>query len=363
MKILFIAPLPPPITGHSLASEVLLESIIEEHEVQIVNLSKDSFKSGIDSIERITEVFQILWSVFIKVWSSDRIYLTVSESLAGNFKDLLIYLICIFKLNKVYIHLHGGSMQKLLFDKYKMIYLINRFFIRRLKGVIVLGESHVSTFSRFINRDKIFIVPNFSQDYLFLSESGIIKKHININNKIVILFLSNMQKEKGYDEIVDAFLLLDDEQKNKIEIHFAGRFDIENEKIQFQNKISGIQGVFYHGIVQGEYKKKLLNLANVFCLPTSFLEGQPVSILEAYAAGCFVLTTNNGGIIDIFEDGINGYQIEQSSNSICGNFKLLISNTKPILEIGLNNRNMAFHNYRTSIYINKLKKILVNNHK
>lgn len=361
MKVLFIAPLPPPITGHSLASEVLLESLSKEHEVLIVNLSKDSFKGGIDSIGRIKEVIQILWSVFKKIWSADKIYLTISESFAGNFKDLLIYLICFFKLKNFYIHLHGGSMQRLLFDKSKLIYSINKFFIKRLAGVIVLGESHISTFSKFMSKEKIFVVPNFSQDYLFLDEAEIKEKHCNINSTINILFLSNMQIEKGYNEIVDAFLMLNENQKSKIVLHFAGRFDIEQEELSFINKIRGVKNIFYHGIVHGEQKKRLLTQANIFCLPTSFLEGQPVSILEAYAAGCFVLSTTNGGIVDIFEHNINGYKIEQNPNSIYANFEQLLLNPNPIYEIGLNNRNIAFKEYRTSIYTSKLNDIIVNN--
>ena len=51
MKILFIAPLPPPITGHSLVSKVLLDYIVQKDEVFIVNLSKDSLKEGVGGIK------------------------------------------------------------------------------------------------------------------------------------------------------------------------------------------------------------------------------------------------------------------------------------------------------------------------
>jgi hypothetical protein len=63
MKILYIAPLPPPITGHSLASKVLLDELIKFHKVEIIDLSKDSFSEGIDGFKRI---FQII-KIFIKI--------------------------------------------------------------------------------------------------------------------------------------------------------------------------------------------------------------------------------------------------------------------------------------------------------
>ena len=358
MRILFIAPLPPPITGHSLASEVLFEEIKRNNEVTTINLSKKSFIAGIDSIGRVKEVLQILWKVLINVWKADKIYLTISESIAGNFKDILIYGICFFKLNNFFIHLHGGSIKKLLFDKNKMIYKINIFFIKRLAGVIVLGESHVVKFSSFIDREKIFIVPNFSQDYLFLSDQQVQKKQKLRAQKMNILFLSNMQIEKGYNELLTAYIKLDNKFKERIELNFAGQFEFKAEETLFLEKIKGIKGTKYHGTVDGEIKKELFARANVFCLPTSFLEGQPVSILEAYASGCLVLTTLKGGIIDIFEDEVNGIVVENSSESIKDAIKLILCNPQKLLEIGLNNRRTAIKKYRTSIYNESIKKVL-----
>ena len=94
MKILFIAPSPPPITGHSLASKVFLDELIKYHQVEVINLSKYSFKDGVDSFERMIRVVNIFQEVWRKKNDVDVIYFTISESFAGNIKDILIYLIC-----------------------------------------------------------------------------------------------------------------------------------------------------------------------------------------------------------------------------------------------------------------------------
>ena len=60
MKILYLAPLPPPITGHSLVSKVLLDELIKTHKVEIVDLSKDSFREGVDGFKRIFQIINIL---------------------------------------------------------------------------------------------------------------------------------------------------------------------------------------------------------------------------------------------------------------------------------------------------------------
>ena len=61
-------------------------------------------------------------------------------------------------------------------------------------------------------------------------------------------------------------------------------------------------------------RRSLFAAAHVFCLPTYYpYEGQPLSILEAYASGCVVVTTNHSGIRDVFKPEENGYEVEKKS--------------------------------------------------
>lgn len=358
MKILYIAPLPPPITGHSLAAKVLFDELSQSHDVSVVDLSKDSFKGGVDSFKRVREVVDILFRTRKQKKGVDLIYLTISESYAGNLKDLFIYLICYRKLPKFWVHLHGGSIQKLLFEKSSIIYGINRFFLKKLAGIIVLGESHVGIFSPFIPKEKIHIVPNFALDFLF-STGKEVEEKFNDLEPLRILFLSNMQLEKGYDEMADAYLALDSELKKKIRIDFAGRFDVESEKETFLNKIKDAGQMYYHGIVHGDEKKDLLAKAHVFCIATSFLEGQPIAILEAYAGGCVVLATGQSGILDIFQDKTNGFLVkEKSAVEVKRLFEKVVAEKDSLVAIAKHNNEMAQKKYRTSIYNSSLKKIM-----
>lgn len=358
MKILFIAPLPPPLGGHSLAAQVLYDDLKLTHEVAVVNFNKNSFKEGIDSIKRILEVIQILIEVWKKKKNADVVYLTISESFAGNIKDLFIYLICSAILSKIYIHLHGGSIRKLLWDRKPMLFNINKMFIKKFAGVIIEGESHNYIFSDIVNQNKIHIVPNFAQNYLFVTEEEIRIKFSNIN-PLRILFVSNMIEQKGYNDLVDAFFILSDEAKEKVRIHFAGRFEGDVQQRNFLTKISGIKQMQYHGIVEGFEKKELFSQAHVFCFPSYFLEGQGIVILEAYAAGCAVMTTGLAGISDIFSNEVNGYKIKpKSADSIKQVIEQLISSPDQLLSIGLANRKIAYDKYTTTIYNNSLKSIL-----
>jgi len=363
MKILFIAPVPPPITGHSKCAQILYNHLLIENDVKIINLSKNNFKNGKFEIIRVLQIINIFISVLKKKKNVDVVYLTISQSLGGNLKDLFIYLLLFNKLSKTYIHLHGGAIKKNLFDKNKFVYNLNSFFYKRLAGVIILGESHKEIFNSLIEEKKIFIVQNFFESYFLLSAIQINKKFNLINrNKIKVLFLSNMQLEKGYNHILNSIDLLSSEEVKKFEFHFAGKFDNISEEVDFKNKISKLDNIFFHGFIDGEIKKQLLDVSHILCLPTEFLEGQPVSIIEAYASGLVVLAPLTGGIIDIFSDS-NGYPIYSNSISIANTLKNVLNDIEKLNNIALYNNTFVQKNFKIEDHIAKINNILkTNNH-
>jgi glycosyltransferase involved in cell wall biosynthesis len=361
MKILFIAPLPPPIGGHSLVSKVLWEELNRYHQIKAINFNKETFIEGFTNLSRLIKIFGILFDIWRDKKKADIVYLTISESLAGNLKDLMIYLICYKKLNNMFIHLHGGTIKKELWDRHGFIFKLNKVFINRMGGVIISGRSHLNIFENIIPRNKIHIVPNFAQRELFLSEENIRNKFEHLE-PIRFLYISNFIEKKGYNELVDAYLSLNSRQKEMIRIDFAGRFDNKEDEKKFLNKIKNHQELRYHGVVSDEKKRVLFSEAHVFSLPTSFLEGQPISILEAYASGCVVITTGPPGIRDIFVNGINGIEIgERSADSIRSAIGAIYENRDELLPVAISNRFLAGKNYQVSSYISAIKKLLESN--
>ena len=157
MKILFIAPLPPPVAGHSLAAKVFFDHLSLKHNVSPIDFNKESFVDGFSSFNRVFEVLSILKKIWREKQDSNIIYITISESFAGNLKDIFIYLICFRKLPKMYIHLHGGSIKRLLWDKYPIVHAINKYFLKRVNGVIISGNSHLVVFKDLVLPEKIHI--------------------------------------------------------------------------------------------------------------------------------------------------------------------------------------------------------------
>lgn len=354
MRILFIAPLPNPVTGHALASEIFLEKLIENHDVDIVNQSKKNFRHGITSFSRILEVLKMIFQVWRKKGRSDIIYLTISESFAGNIKDIFFYFLCFKKLSQTVIHVHGGSLRKLLFDKHPLLFRLNKFFIRRLGGVIVLGQSHIRIFEDFLPKEKIHIVPNCPKDHIFTTKE-IVHSKFKDTQPLRILFLSNLIEGKGYCAILDAYLELDESLQKKIAIDFAGNFQSESHRKWFLDRISHIPQIQYLGIVRYDKKREIFSRSHIFCLPTTLYEGQPVSILEAYASGCAVITTNRGGIPDIFQDKVNGFEVEAGSiSSLKQAFYLCTQDPNKLRSMAITNFETAQQKYTKSQFTSRL---------
>lgn len=58
----------------------------------------------------------------------------------------------------------------------------------------------------------------------------------------------------------------------------------------------------------------LLHQADAMCLP-SIWEGLPVTLLEALSVGCIPICSPVGGIVDVIDDGINGFLSKSSSEA------------------------------------------------
>jgi glycosyltransferase involved in cell wall biosynthesis len=358
MKILFIGPLPPPMNGHSLACQVFHQSIITSNYVETVDLVKQGMTDGVISFNRLFEIIRVFYEVFKKKTDCDLVYLTISQSLAGNIKDLVIYCICYNQLSKIYIHLHGGSLKKLLFDRHPLLFKINKKFLSRLGGVIISGESHLEIFQNYIDPNKIHIVPNFAKNEMFLTESCIKKKFEKLD-PIRLLFLSNMVPLKGYMLLLKAFLDLEERVSSNFFLNFAGRFDTESERKIFESQINGNAQIRYLGVISDEQKIDLVKSSHIFILPTMFFEGQPVSILEAFAAGCFVITTGQSGILDIFTDFENGFQIEPNSEqSLKLSLQWVSENKSKLADIAISNQKKAMKEYRVDTFNSRLKSIM-----
>ena len=344
-KVLLIGQFSPPVHGLSKALDTiaLSKKMNSTYDLRKINITNNKII--------IKNLFEILKN------KSDIYYFTISHSKLGNLRDLIILSLIICKRKTIIVHYHGGYF----LDLYKSMNIVQRkinwIFLNKVNRIIVLGNSLKSLFTPIVKESKIKICENFVEDISLLKKYDFEKKVKNIadKKKFNILFLSNFIKSKGYIEILYAASLLNSQEN--IEFHFAGKFFNEQDRYEFFEKINDLKltNVKYHGIVDGDEKKKLLNKSDIFILPSYYhIEGQPISIIEAMANGLAIITTKHAGIPDIVSINNGVFVNKNSIEDIVIAIKKLTNDRNELREIAIRNRRKVTNNLLEKHYIDRI---------
>ncbi|WP_289043719.1 glycosyltransferase [uncultured Olleya sp.] len=357
-KVLIIGPLPEPTTGVSLANKVVSQNLAKRkgYIVNAINTSYYKFDESLGLFSLNKLFFYLKLNCFVyKLLKADIVYVTPGQTFFGVVKYALFFITSKMFNKELIIHVHGNHIGKeytLLNGFKKKIFKI---LLSKTSKGIVLSESLTGNMSPFIEKDDIYVLYNFVEDYLFLDKETIEKK-IKID-KPKIIFLSNLMQEKGIFDLLEALLVL--EARNiAYEAKIAGQIDSKN-KIIIESYFERLQFTEYVGVVSGESKKELLLWANIFTLPTYYaMEGQPISILENMATANVILTTNHAGIPDVFQDKVNGYLVKKNDpKSIVDAILRCQSDQENAISIMKNNYKVAKSKYRVKNFIDNILNI------
>jgi glycosyltransferase involved in cell wall biosynthesis len=310
MKVLLVGPFPDPIDGCSYANKILVENL------QVANINYDKINTNTPvisskqgnkfSLKKALSFIPIYLSSY-KVIKADVVYFTPGQTFFGILKYSPFILLCIL-LNRPYvIHVHGNYLGQQYRELGGIKKKIFSFLIAHASAGIVLSKSLVRNFEALLPLHKVYIVENFvSSD---LNSSPLIPKR---TDKLHVIYLSNLMKEKGILDVLDALLIL--KKKNiAFEATIAGSMEtgIKNEVESRLNDLNGY--VEYVKTITGSAKKEKLINANVFILPTYYkMEGQPISLLEGLATGNIIISTAHAGIPDVVGPE-NGYLVQPQS--------------------------------------------------
>ena len=355
ISILLIGPFPEPLSGVSIANQVVNEVLSEDSqfEVDLINTSYSIFDEEIGKFSFKKAFFYLTLNLNIfKIFKHKIIYITPGQTFYGILKyGFFIILGSVFR-KELIIHVHGNYLGKEYqslkgFKRVLFYFLVSRF----TKG-IVLSNSLKHNLTPFLEDKNIFSLPNFAQDYLYAEDKKL------VNDELRIFYLSNLMKEKGIFCLLNALKNL---EKNNIiyKAKIAGNIDQKYSK-EILNLFTELKNTEYIGIVNGDDKKNLLEWGNVFVLPTFYkMEGQPISILEAMATENLVVTTNHAGIPDIFKDKVNGYLVKKNSiKSIQDILTYIASNKSEIEKIATYNKEYFLDNFTVNSFKKNLIKII-----
>lgn len=244
---------------------------------------------------------------------------------------------------------HGSLPSNLSRQKLKRFYdfFWGKKLLQDAAKVIAVTKKEVEQYRDFdLPIDKIEIIPNGINlsDFEKLPEPGIFRRKYNLaNDEKIILFLGRIDKTKGIDLLVKAFVdVLKEIAKAKLVI--VGPDDGYLPSIKrIINELEIQQHVLVIGPLYGKGKLEAYVDSDVYVLP-SYYETFPVSILEASACRVPVITTNNCGIADIVKDQL-GFVVSCNLEELKNEIVYLLSNNQARIEFGRIGRKLIFEKF------------------
>ncbi len=202
---------------------------------------------------------------------------------------------------KTVLHIHFAEYDKIMTGKRFFDRWIFNILKQWVDKVVFLSRATAEEFiAHGLERSKTAVIYNFSTVSVTDEEQKVAVGQVG--EPIRFLFIGSIDRRKGICDLLSCLERLE----KPFELHLCGGYNdpsVETEVKQCLQRMGDL--VVYHGYVSGEEKKKIYLMSDVLVLP-SYGEGLPMVIMEAYHAGCAVISTAVGAIPEIMSEG-NGF--------------------------------------------------------
>ena len=129
----------------------------------------------------------------------------------------------------------------------------------------------------------------------------------NESNEGYVLYLGRLSPEKGIKTLIEAAKIC------KCHLIILGTGPQEEELKVY---VRGCDNIELKGFQTGETLKKYIRDSKCVVLPSEWYENGPYSAMEAMAMGKPLIVSNNGGLPELVENGVNGYIYEKTSEQL-----------------------------------------------
>ena len=221
-----------------------------------------------------------------------------------------------FMRRKVILHIHGGG--------FKDYYATDKEWISKKLNcadrLIVLSPFWKEFFDTIVEQSKVYVIENIIEYPQ--------KKSVTKDDRLHLLFLGLIADAKGIFDLLDVLREHKEEFKNKLILHVGGNGEVDRfNKFIADNHLRDM--VLYEGWVSGDKKVDLLNLCDLYILP-SYAEGVPLSILEAMSYDMAIVASNVGGIPELVND-TNGIMFNPGDkDAIYQSLKILLESSEKL---------------------------------
>lgn len=358
--ILFIAPFPPPIHGASMVSQLIKDSQLINQEFvcyyvsnsparSVSNIGKFSLSKVFCLIKEFLTIFWILLAHRVDVC-----YLAITCAGGGFLKDAPFVLLCKLFGKRIVIHQHNKGMSNCI-DRLPYRWLMP--LVYRNTKVILLSWLLYPDVEKVVKRNQVLICPNGIPQ----TNSVAIERHNAVPR---LLFLSNLIESKGVYVLLDACKLLNDKGLS-FTCDFVGAESKAISASVFKSAVSerGLDGVVvYHGKKYGADKDAFWRNADIFVFP-SFYHCETFGLvnLEAMQYQLPIVTTDEGGIPDVVQDGVNGLISERhNAESLATAIERLLNDGDLRKQLGKKGYELYLQKFTVDVFERNLCDILLN---
>lgn len=331
-KILFIMHMPPPVHGAAMIGKAIKDSkvINQRFECEYINLATAASISDIGklSLGKLTAFGKLLVEIRQKVkrMKPELVYVTPNAKGGAFFKDFIVVQMLKAMGCKVVAHYQNKGVSTKQDSKvYDWCY---RRFFNRLK-VILLSPALFDDMKKYVKPENVYYCPNG------IAESNWGMKPARNNAVPKLLFLSNLIESKGVVVLLDALHILK-EKGCLFECKFVGAESQEIDSARFGKLVEerGLQGVaMYVGKKYGDDKQHIYEETDIFVFPTFYHnECFPLVLLEAMENAIPCISTNEGAISDIIDEGKTGFVVERQNPGLLADRIEILLNDKKLRE-------------------------------
>lgn len=359
-RILFILHLPPPVHGAAMMGKYIHDSevINGRFDCHYINLTtakslQDIGKGGVKKLWRFFCLLLRIVKGLVRV-KPQLVYVTPNSHGGAFYKDFVVVQLIKLMGYRVIVHYHNKGVatrqDRWLDDK------LYRLFFKNLK-VILLAEALYGDVEKYVKRENVFVCPNGIPESLKGEPTA------ERNNVIPqLLFLSNLLVDKGVLVLLDALKILKDKGYSFV-CHFVGGETAEIDAARFAEEVKtrGLDKMaLYLGKKYDEEKNEEYDNADIFVFPTYYYnECFPLVLLEAMEHAVPCISTREGGVSAIIDDGVNGFIVEKrDANALADRMEFLLTHPEERTHMGIAGRQKFKNEFTLSKFETRMKQIL-----